>query len=277
MSVDSHPDESLAEAPYPRLGALPAFADNYIWSLACPRGKRALVVDPGDPEPVRQWLAREQLALAAVLVTHHHADHTGGIAALRGPGVTVYGPRGEDIDGVDIRLGDGDRIRPEGFELEFRVLDVPGHTRGHIAYLGEAAGRPPLLFCGDTLFSAGCGRLFEGSPAQMHASLQRLAALPADTRVCCTHEYTLANLRFAAAVEPDNPDIAHFRAWATHRREQGLPTVPGTLARELRVNPFLRTSAGTVVEAAQRVDALTAAAGEAGVFTVLRRWKDGFR
>jgi hydroxyacylglutathione hydrolase len=181
--------------------ALPAFADNYIWMLH--DGKQAVVVDPGDAAPVEQALDRLALTLAGILVTHHHADHVGGVNALRprlqGP---VYGPATERIPTPFVPLREGDEVSVLG--LSFRVLDVPGHTAGHIAYVQEDAAQSPLLFCGDTLFSAGCGRLFEGTPAQMARSLAKFAALPADTQVCCTHEYTLSNLRFAAAVEPGN-------------------------------------------------------------------------
>lgn len=262
----------------PRLHPVPAFADNYIWVLRAAQGSGCLVVDPGDAAPVAAWLAAQRLALTAILVTHHHGDHTGGIAALKTPGVTVYGPRHETIAGVDQALGDGDQLDLPGFG-RFDILELPGHTAGHIAFLGRLDARP-LLFCGDTLFSAGCGRLFEGTAAQLHRSLQRLAALPEATLVCCTHEYTLGNLRFAAAVEPDNDAIVRCLHWATGQRQASTPTLPGDLARELAVNPFLRLGKAPVQAAIRaRVRAAGSAApqSEVELFAALRRWKDDFR
>ncbi|MEO7160988.1 MAG: hydroxyacylglutathione hydrolase, partial [Polaromonas sp.] len=187
---------------------IPAFADNYLWLLH--DGKRALVVDPGDAAPVLRALKQSALQLESILVTHHHADHTGGVDALReATGATVYGPATERIPLPSKPLREGDTVHALG--LEFQVLDVPGHTAGHIAFYTPDMDGKPLLFCGDTLFSGGCGRLFEGTPAQMLASLDKLAALPGATRVCCTHEYTLANLRFALAVEPDNAELAAYQ------------------------------------------------------------------
>lgn len=256
------------------LVALPAFADNYIWLLH--DGAQAAVVDPGDATPVLEALDRLHLRLAAILVTHHHGDHVGGIAALRprlqGP---VYGPAREDIEPPLQRLHDGEQIEVLG--LHFSIIDVPGHTAGHIAYaqLGQPQdGQGPLLFCGDTLFSAGCGRLFEGSAAQMHASLARLRALPEQTQVCCAHEYTLANLRFAAAVEPENACVHRHIRHCQALREQGLPTLPSTLALELRINPFLRCSEPGVIAAARAQGA--AGSAPADVFAALREWKNRF-
>jgi hydroxyacylglutathione hydrolase len=253
------------------LVALPAFTDNYIWMLH--DGAQAVVVDPGDAAPVRAALDRLQLRLAAILVTHHHPDHVGGVDALRpvleGP---VYGPAREAIPSPFEPLREGDAIQVLG--LRFTVLDVPGHTAGHIAYVQTGAERAPLLFCGDTLFSAGCGRLFEGTPAQMLDSLSRLAALPDDTRVCCTHEYTLSNLRFAAAVEPDNPAIARHARHCEDLRAAGTPTLPSTLALERQVNPFLRCHVPAVVDAARGQGAESAEA--AAVLGALRAWKNRF-
>ncbi len=254
------------------LSALPAFADNYIWMLH--DGTQAVVVDPGDAAPVQQALDAHGLQLAGILVTHHHADHVGGVDALRprlrGP---VWGPAREDIPTPFVPLKDGDTVEVLG--LRFRVLDVPGHTAGHIAYAQEGAAEAPLLFCGDTLFSGGCGRLFEGTPAQMHGSLSRLAALPADTRVCCTHEYTLSNLRFAAAVEPDNAERQAYEARCHALRAQGLPTLPSSIGRERLINPFLRCGVPAVVAAAR---AQGAAGDDAvAVLAALREWKNRFR
>ena len=192
-----------------KLIPIPAFNDNYIWMLHDER--RALVVDPGDAQPVLAALARDGLTLESILVTHHHGDHTGGVEVLRqNTGAQVYGPAAERMPEPLQRLGDGDTITPLG--LRFEVLLVPGHTAGHIAYWGQIPDADPVLFCGDTLFSAGCGRLFEGTPGQMLASLTRLAALPEATRVCCAHEYTLGSLRFALAVEPSNSDWQAYQA-----------------------------------------------------------------
>jgi hydroxyacylglutathione hydrolase len=251
--------------------ALPAFADNYIWMLH--DGARAVVVDPGDAAPVVDALSRLRLQLAGILVTHHHGDHTGGIEALRsqlhGP---VWGPARERIPTPYTPLQQGDTLQVLG--LEFDVFDVPGHTAGHIAYAQRGADSAPLLFCGDTLFSGGCGRLFEGTPAQMHESLSRLAALPADSRVCCTHEYTLSNLRFAAAVEPDNEDLVRYRAHCESLRAQQQPTLPSRIDLELQINPFLRCTVPAVVRSARAHGATNDS--PVAVLAALREWKNRF-
>ena len=260
------------------LVALGAFDDNYIWMLH--DGRQAWVVDPGDEAPVCHALQAQGLALAGILVTHHHPDHVGGIDALRpllAPGAAVHGPAHERIPTPFVPHVGGDRVPVLG--TVFEVLDVPGHTRGHIAYVerGTAGTEPsaPLLFCGDTLFSAGCGRLFEGTPAQMQASLASLAALPAATRLCCTHEYTLANLRFAAAVEPGNAALAAHAEQCRALRAEGRPTLPSTIGLELAINPFLRCREPQVVAAAR---ARGASSDDAlAVFTALREWKNQFR
>lgn len=258
------------------LTPLPAFDDNYLWLLD--NGREALVVDPGDAGPVMAALDARGLTLAGILLTHHHSDHVGGVDALRprlqGP---VYGPRHERLPEPVQRLQGGDRVELLG--LAFDVLDVPGHTAGHIAYFTTAADGGPLLFCGDTLFSAGCGRLFEGTPAQMHASLQALAVLPADTRVCCAHEYTLANLRFAREVDPDNAVLAAYAARCEAERAAGRPTLPALLGTETRINPFLRCAEPALREAARRhaPARLPAEPGPVDVFATLREWKNGFR
>ena len=256
-----------------KLRALPAFTDNYIWMLHDDR--QAIVVDPGDAAPVAAALDAQGLALAAILVTHHHPDHVGGVAALRprlqGP---VYGPAREAIPQPFAPLADGDSVSLLG--LRFQVIDVPGHTAGHIAYFLPASDvQAPVLFCGDTLFSGGCGRLFEGTPAQMHQSLGRLAALPGDTRVCCAHEYTESNLKFANAVEPANAALARYTVACRALRADGLPTLPSTIAQERAINPFMRCDAPDVVTAAQS----RGAADRSGpaVLGALREWKNSFR
>jgi hydroxyacylglutathione hydrolase len=252
---------------------LPAFQDNYLWLLH--DGQRALVVDPGDAEPVREFLTRQRLQLEAILVTHHHPDHTGGVDALRdATGAPVYGPARERIPAPFTPLAEGDRIEVLG--LAFEVLEVPGHTAGHIAYYCKDVDGAPLVFCGDTLFSGGCGRLFEGTPAQMLVSLGKLAALPAGTRVCCAHEYTLSNLKFATAVEPGNLQLVHYRQQCEDRRSHGEPTLPSTIAVERGINPFLRTGVPAVARAAHEHDGADEA-DPVAVFATLRNWKNGFR
>ena len=263
-----------------KLIALPAFADNDIWMLH--DGRQAIVVDPGDAAPVAAALDAQGLALAAILVTHHHPDHVGGVAALRprlqGAAAAVYGPAREAIPQPFQPLADGDVVDLLG--LRFQVFDVPGHTAGHIAYFAaQVPGGDPLLFCGDTLFSGGCGRLFEGSPAQMHASLQSLAALPPETRVCCAHEYTLSNLRFAREVDPANTTLADYAAWCEVERAAGRPTLPARMGTEVRINPFLRCTEPALRDAARRhaPTQLPTAPGPVDVFATLREWKNGFR
>ncbi|WP_431051763.1 hydroxyacylglutathione hydrolase [Roseateles sp. L2-2] len=259
------------------LVAVPAFSDNYLWLLH--DGRSALVVDPGDAAPVKDALRSLGLDLQGILVTHHHADHVGGVRdllPLLTPGAKVWGPAGEAMP-VDVEpLSEGDRFELLGQTID--VLDVPGHTAGHIAFVLKQPtdGGAPLLFCGDTLFSAGCGRLFEGTPAQMHDSLSKLAALPGETRVCCAHEYTLSNLRFARTVEPQNEAVARHEAWCLARREQSLPTLPSTIAVELQINPFLRCEHADVQAAAQHRDP-SVTSQPVSVLAGLRQWKNEFR
>ncbi|MDT8904913.1 hydroxyacylglutathione hydrolase [Pseudomonas prosekii] len=253
-----------------QISALPAFTDNYIWLLQDHASRRCAVVDPGDATPVQAWLeAHPGWVLSEIMVTHHHHDHVGGVQALKSAtGARVYGPASENIPARDVPLEDNDRISV--LDLDFDVYAVPGHTLGHIAYYHRG-----LLFCGDTLFAAGCGRLFEGTPQQMHRSLGRLAALPEDTLVYCTHEYTLNNLKFAAAVEPDNPDIAARLEKVTRQRHDGVITLPSTLALEKLTNPFLRTTETSVKQKAdERNGQRNGTPSE--VFAALRAWKDKF-
>ena len=253
---------------------IPAFADNYVWLLR--EGRAAVVVDPGDAAPVQAYLDREGLDLAAIVATHHHGDHVGGIEALVARRqVPVYGPARETIPARTRALREGDGVVLEELGLELLVLDVPGHTAGHIAYTGRVADAP-VLFCGDTLFAAGCGRIFEGTPATMWTSLSKLAALDPATRVFCAHEYTLANLRFAAAVEPANAALAQRRARDAALRDRGQPTVPSTIADELATNPFLRAGE-PAVRAAAEAHAGRLLDGDVAVFAALRAWKNGYR
>lgn len=251
---------------------IPAFKDNYIWLIRGADPRAVAVVDPGDAAPVLAVLAAEGLSLSAILATHHHADHVGGVPMLIAEtGAAVFGPGRERMPAETTRLGGGDRARLPALGLEFEVLDVPGHTAGHIAYYGHGA-----LFCGDTMFSAGCGRLFEGTPEQMLASLDAFARLPEQTRVFCGHEYTLANLRFAMTVEAGNADIEAYARQATEWRASGRPTLPSTIGLEKRVNPFLRSRHENVKLSAER-RAGRALPTPVAVFAEVRSWKDTFR
>lgn len=257
-----------------KLIPLPALNDNYIWMLH--DGQSALVVDPGDAQPVLAALQHEGVQLKGILVTHHHPDHTAGVNLLRQTtGAKVFGPARETMPEPLQRLNGGDTVHLLG--LEFQVLDVPGHTAGHIAYFCEPpvdADESPLLFCGDTLFSGGCGRLFEGTPTQMLASLTQLSVLPDNTQVCCTHEYTLSNLQFALEVEPDNLQLAAYQRHCQALRAQGLPTLPSTMGQERQINPFLRSTQPTIMASARTFDAT--GVDQNGVFATLRLWKNQY-
>jgi hydroxyacylglutathione hydrolase len=251
-----------------------AFTDNYVWIVRS--GRSAVAVDPGDAEPVIAYLEREGLRLTAVLATHHHRDHVGGIPALvERYGAPVYGPARESIPDRTTPLREGDTVALDMPALTFRVLDIPGHTAGHIALTGDIDGTP-VLFCGDTLFAAGCGKLFEGTPREMWSSLSKLAALPPKTRVYCGHEYTLSNLRFAAAVEPGSRALAERIERERAKRERGEPTLPSTIAEELATNPFIRVREPSVRASAQG-QADRPLDDDIAVFAVLREWKNRFQ
>ncbi len=256
-----------------RVRPVRAFADNYIWLIESPRApQQVLVVDPGDAAPVLAELKSGGQTLAGILLTHHHPDHIGGVDSLLAAGTApVYGPDDARIGRLTRRLAGGERIDFPELGLMFETSHIPGHTLSHIAFVGHGA-----LFCGDTLFSAGCGRMFEGTPEQMHASLCQLASLPPDTRVYCGHEYTAANLKFARNVEPGNDALCRYEQAVTALRAAGDPSLPSTIELENRVNPFLRCAAPGVREAAER-HAGRPLAGSAQIFAVLRAWKDGFR
>ena len=252
---------------------VPAFADNYIWLVCAPGGNKVAIVDPGDADPVIDALDARQLEPVAILCTHHHGDHVGGARELcaRYKNLPVYGPASERITAMTDPLREGDRAVLPELGLAFDVLDIPGHTAGHIAFVGHG-----LLFCGDTLFSAGCGRLFEGTAEQMHASLGKIKALSDDTRIYCGHEYTAANLRFAATVEPDNDAIQEHMAVVRHLRDADSPSLPSNVGLERRINPFLRSDQESVHRAAE-AHAGHRLSTETEVFAETRRWKDGFR
>lgn len=248
---------------------LRAFKDNYIWTLR--NDRYAAVVDPGDASPVLDYLRQERLELCAVLATHHHPDHVGGIAELLAlHKVPVFGPRGEPIATLTDPVGEGDEVRIDQLNLRFTVLDIPGHTRAHIAYYGANC-----LFCGDTLFACGCGRLFEGTAEQMARSLAKLAALPEETLVFSGHEYTLANIDFSLAVEPDNEQLRMRAASDAAKRGNDTPTLPSTIGRELETNPFLRCMQPAVIASADRY--LGASTQDpVQVFAAIRQWKNNF-
>lgn len=253
---------------------IPAFTDNYIWCLYDDISRQAAVVDPGDAAPVKRFLQQQQLHLTAIIITHHHFDHTGGIDdLLADSNVPVYGPDNAVIHQVTHKLTAPDRL--ELFGLNFDIINIPGHTLDHIAFYCAEAEGGPILFCGDTLFAGGCGRLFEGDPAMMLNSLSRLDALAGDSRVYCAHEYTLSNLAFAKAVEPNNQPLIERIAADSKRREQGIPTLPSTLAVERLTNPFLRCEQNSVNQSAERESGKPCTTATE-VFAAIRSWKDNF-
>lgn len=256
-----------------KIEAIAAFNDNYIWCLFDEVTRQAVVVDPGDASVVISMLNENSLQLVGIIITHHHFDHTGGIDELLAINdVPVYGPVSDKINQITEPLGDGDTLTLLG--LTFEVLTVPGHTLDHIAFFCSGYKDHPIVFSGDTLFAGGCGRLFEGTPAMMLASLNKLAALPDQTHVYCAHEYTLANLAFAAAVEPDNEALQQRILHDQNLRNKNLPTVPSILATERRTNPFLRSHIPSVIASTQQRDETDT--NPETVFAAIRTWKDNF-
>jgi len=260
--------------------AVPAFDDNYLWIIH--DGRHAAVVDPGDAVPVLAALQAEGLTLAAILLTHHHADHVGGVVELARsavsdefPAIPVYGPAREQsrIKGMTVPLHGNDEVTIPSLGLSLQVIDVPGHTLGHIAYYSAEQG---FVFCGDTLFAGGCGRLFEGTPAQMVESLAKLSSLPGETQVYCAHEYTLSNLKFAAEVEPGNAELSARIQRERVKRDQGEATVPTSIALERATNPFLRANQKEIQESLQKAGRLTEL-NEVSSFAALREWKNTYR
>lgn len=249
---------------------IPAFSDNYIWCIS--KADNCVVVDPGDAAPVIEHCKNQGLTLTAIIITHHHWDHTGGIETLlkRYPGISVYGPYNDGIKHLTQNLQQDDSIHLNKIELSLKVIEVPGHTLDHIAYLSDIG-----LFCGDTLFSAGCGRLFEGTPAQMNQSLKKLMQLPDELPVYCTHEYTLANLEFANAVEPENQNLQDYSNWAHQKRRENMPTLPSTIGQQKAINPFLRTDKAAVIASAKNHMGNTVNNSDQ-VFAAIRGWKDNF-
>ncbi|MCS5711708.1 hydroxyacylglutathione hydrolase [Candidatus Berkiella aquae] len=252
--------------------AIPAFKDNYIWAIHSLEGNKIIVVDPGDASPVLDYLQANKLSLHAILITHHHFDHSGGIKALQAqfPNIAVYGSKNEFTEGVTSTIEEGSQLYFPEFNLTLNVLDIPGHTKGHIAYYNEE-----ILFCGDTLFSCGCGKIFEGTPSQMLQSLEKLKQLSAETMMYCGHEYTKANIAFAQTVDPTNAALAQRLAEVLKCEAQGRPTLPTKLKNEFACNPFLRVNTQEIILAVQKhwnfeaIDPVT-------LFSHLREWKNQF-
>jgi hydroxyacylglutathione hydrolase len=256
-----------------KIHPIPAFTDNYIWAIHCAESNHVCIVDPGDADVVQEYLKLNKLHLTDILVTHHHPDHVGGLMQLKKDHKPrIIGPKSSGIDGITEFVTENDSI--ELFDCNFTVIEVPGHTLDHLAFYSKGT-LEPMLFCGDTLFAAGCGRLFEGTAEMMTASLDKLANLPEETSVYCAHEYTLANLAFAKAVDPQNAALEFRTISERHKRELGLPTLPSTISQELRTNPFLRCD-DDVLKKSVETNAGRILKSRLDTFTELRLWKNGF-
>ena len=250
--------------------AIPAFTDNYIWALR--KDKQLVVVDPGDPNAVQDILLKENLDLIAILITHWHPDHTGGLLELsKEKAIPVYGPKGGHIEGITNELGENDQITILG--NTFKVFETPGHTLDHISYFSDQEN--PILFCGDTLFSGGCGRLFEGTPTQMYNSLSKFSSLPEETKVFCTHEYTLSNLNFAVEVEPTNKELLKYYEEVSNKRNNNEITLPSNIKLEKNINPFLRSSESSIKKSAEKYSSKSNL-DNIETLSVIRSWKDNF-
>ena len=250
--------------------AIPAFTDNYIWALR--KDKQLVVVDPGDPNAVQDILLKENLDLIAILITHWHPDHTGGLLELsKEKAIPVYGPKGGHIEGITNELGENDQITILG--NTFKVFETPGHTLDHISYFSDQEN--PILFCGDTLFSGGCGRLFEGTPTQMYNSLSKFSSLPEETKVFCTHEYTLSNLNFAVEVEPTNKELLKYYEEVSNKRNNDEITLPSNIKLEKNINPFLRSSESSIKKSAEKYSSKSNL-DNIETLSVIRSWKDNF-
>lgn len=259
-----------------KVSMIKAFSDNYIWAISSHESNNMALVDPGDANVCIEFIQQQNLQLSTILITHHHADHVGGINKLveycknkQWP-LTIYGPESENIPHCDVALNENHTVKLADLDFEFSVIDLPGHTSGHIAYLSE-----DNLFCGDTLFSGGCGRLFEGTPAQMLSSLEKLSALPERTHVFCAHEYTQANLNFALTVEPCNSELVHYYNQVLQKRENNIATIPTSIMLEKKINPFLRSHEASLMTSAGEYSE-TAVNNKLDAFTIIRAWKDNF-
>jgi len=259
-----------------KVSMIKAFSDNYIWAISSNVGEKMALVDPGDANVCIEFIEQHQLQLSSILITHHHADHVGGINKLvdyckskQWP-LTIYGPESENIPHCDVTLNESQTVILADLDLEFAVIDLPGHTSGHIAYLSQ-----DNLFCGDTLFSGGCGRLFEGTPSQMLSSLEKLSALPERTHVYCAHEYTQANLNFALTVEPCNSELVFYYNQVLQLREEGIATIPTSVMLEKKINPFLRCDQPSLMTSASEFSG-DEVNDKLEAFTIIRNWKDNF-
>lgn len=259
-----------------KVSMIKAFSDNYIWAISSNTSQNMALVDPGDASVCIEFIEQQQLQLSSILITHHHADHVGGINTLveycknkQWP-LTIYGPESESIPHCDVALNDSHTVKLADLGFEFSIIDLPGHTSGHIAYLSQ-----DNLFCGDTLFSGGCGRLFEGTPSQMLSSLEKLSALPERTHVYCAHEYTQANLNFALTVEPGNSELVHYYNQVLQKREQGIATIPTSIMLEKKINPFLRCHEPSLMTSASEYSEVKVE-DKLKAFTIIRAWKDIF-